>query len=116
MFYLKLGQRTNQRLQSYSGGKTAVAVTYAGTVFPGDCAVTSRSLGNRYSSTHKCKFKQIYVRTNLKSMCISVTGVKLWNYLDNSLISCKNVHHFKKRYTDSLLNSYVLDSKTILPT
>ena len=43
-------------------------------------------------------------------MCISVTGVKLWNTLDNSLISCKNVHHFKKCYTDRLLNSYVLES------
>ena len=56
---------------------------------------------SRYSSRHKCKFKQIYVRTNLKSMCISVTGVKLWNTLHNSLISCKNVR---------LLNSYVLES------
>ena len=52
--------------------------------------------------------KSMYVLT-LKSMCISVTGVKLWNSLDNSLISCKNVHHFKKCYTDRLLNSYVLD-------
>ena len=50
----------------------------------------------RYSCRHKCKFKQIYVCTNLKNMCISVTGVKLGNTLDNSLISCKNVHHFKK--------------------
>ena len=66
---------------------------------------------SRYSSRHKCKFKQIYVRTNLKkSMCNSVTGVKRWNSVDNSLISCKNNYHFKKRYTDRLLNSYVLDS------
>ena len=65
---------------------------------------------SRYSSRHKCKFKQIYVRTNLKSMCISVTGVKLWNSLENSLISCINVHHFKKCYTNRLLNSYVLES------
>ena len=60
------------------------------------------------TSRHKCKFKQIYVRTNLKHMCISVTGVKLWNTLDSSLISCKKFHHFKKCYTDRLLNSYVL--------
>ena len=68
---------------------------------------------SRYSSRHKCKFKQICVRTNLKSMCISVTELKLWNSLDNSLIipgSCKNVHHFKKCYTYRLLNSYVLES------
>ena len=64
---------------------------------------------SRYSSRHKCKFKQIYVRTNFKNMCISVTGVKLWNTLDNSLISCKTIHHFKKCYTDRLLNSYVLE-------
>ena len=63
-----------------------------------------------YSSRHKCKFKQIYVRTNLKNMCIFVTGVKLWNTLDNSLISCKNIYHFKKCYTDRLLNIYVLES------
>ena len=42
---------------------------------------------SRYSSRHKCKFKQIYVRINLNNMCIYVTGVKLWNTLDNSLIS-----------------------------
>ena len=65
---------------------------------------------SRYSSRYKCRFKQIYICTNLKYMCISVTGVKLWNTLDNSLISCKNVHHLKKCYTDRLLNSYVLES------
>ena len=54
---------------------------------------------SRYSSRHECKFKQIYVRTNLNSICISVTGAKLWNTLDNSMISCKNIHHFKKCYT-----------------
>ena len=58
----------------------------------------------------------MYVRTNWKSMCISVTGVKLWNTLDNSLISCKDVHHFKKCYIDRLLISYVLESYTILQT
>ena len=42
-------------------------------------------------------------------MCISVTGVKLWNSLNNSLISCKNVHHFKRNYTDKVLNSCVQD-------
>ena len=64
---------------------------------------------SRYLSKHKCKFKQIYVHTNFKNMCISVTGVKRWNTLDNSLISRKNVH-FKKFYTYRLLNIYVLES------
>ena len=49
-----------------------------------------------YSSRYKCKFKQIYARINLKSMCISITEVKPWNYFDNSLNSCKNVHIISK--------------------
>ena len=44
---------------------------------------------SRYSSRHKCNFKQIYVRINFKNMCISVTGVKLWHTLDNSLVNVK---------------------------
>ena len=47
---------------------------------------------SRYSSKHKCKFKQIYVRTNFKSMCISVTGVKLWNSFDNSETIFANIN------------------------
>ena len=42
--------------------------------------------------------------------CISVKGVKIWNFLDSSLISCRNIHQFKKQYTDKILNSYVLES------
>ena len=40
-------------------------------------------------------------------MCISITGVKLWNSLDNSMKNCRNVHLFKKYYTNRLLKSYV---------
>ena len=65
---------------------------------------------SRYSSRHKCKLKQIYVRTNLQNMCISVTGVTLLNTLDNSMINCKKIHHFKKCFTVRLLNSYMLES------
>ena len=51
---------------------------------------------SRYSSRHTCKFKLIYVATDFKSMCIFVTGVTLWNSLDNSLFSSKNVDHFNR--------------------
>ena len=63
-----------------------------------------------YSTRQECNFIQKYARTSLKSMCISVKGVKLWNALDSSLISCRSVHQFKKYYTDKVLNSYVLSS------
>ena len=51
-----------------------------------------------------------YARTSLKNMCIYVKGVKLWNALDSSLISCRSIHQFNKYYTDKVLNSYVLCS------
>ena len=34
-----------------------------------------------YMTRQKCVFKQKYARTNLKTMCISINGVKLWNSL-----------------------------------
>ena len=74
------------------------------------CCVYGNSKYSEINSIYKCKFKQIYIRTNLINMCISVTWVKLLNTLDNLLISCKNVHNLKKCYTDRLLNSYVLES------
>ena len=63
-----------------------------------------------FSTQQECNFIQKYACTSLKSMCISVKGVKLWNALDSSLISCRSVHQFKKYYTDKVLNSYVLSS------
>ena len=63
-----------------------------------------------YSTRQECNFIQKYARTSLKSMCISVKGVKLLNALDRSLISCSSVHQFKTYYADNVLNSYVLSS------
>ena len=63
-----------------------------------------------YSTRQECNVIQQYARTCLKSMCISVKAVKLWNALDTSLISCRSVHQFNKYYTDKVLNSYVLNS------
>ena len=60
-----------------------------------------------YTTRQNCHFKHYYSRTTLKGMCISITGVKLWNSLDNSLKNCRNVHLFKKYYTNRLLKSYV---------
>ena len=41
---------------------------------------------------HNKAFTQKYTRTNMKSMTLSVKGVKLWNFLDSSQIFCQNVH------------------------
>ena len=60
-----------------------------------------------YTTRQNCHFKHYYSRTTLKGMCISITGVKLWNSFDNSLENCRNVHLFKIYYTNRLLKSYV---------
>ena len=49
--------------------------------------------------------------TNRETVLQSITDAlfpRLKVDFDNSLISCKNVHHFKKCYTNRLLNNYVL--------
>ena len=43
-------------------------------------------------------FKQVFARTTLKSQCISVQGIKLWNSLENSIKSSKNIFMFRKLY------------------
>ena len=57
-----------------------------------------------YLTRQKFVFKQKYACTNLKTMCISNNGVKLWNSVDSSLIHCKSVHLFKKNYTVQVLH------------
>ena len=40
-----------------------------------ECIKLFRIHESQYSSRHICKFKQIYVRTNLKRICISVLEI-----------------------------------------
>ena len=54
-------------------------------------------------------FKEKFARTNLKSMCISVKIIKLWNSHDGSLMCGRSVHYFKNKYTDDILKSYVVN-------
>ena len=48
-------------------------------------------------------------RTTLKSMCISVRGVKLWNDLADELKTCPNIIHFKHLFKKNVLKKYVED-------
>ena len=53
------------------------------------------------------KFIQPRPRTTLKSMCISIRGVKLWNSLDSEIINTnKSLHRFKKAVKQHYLNRY----------
>ena len=60
-----------------------------------------------YYNTRQLKnMKQVYIRTTLKSKCISICGVKLWNLLKMDLRNLTSLPRFKKEYKKSLLQNY----------
>ena len=60
-------------------------------------------LQNRFNRSlnvhHTCRmntFIVTYSRTNMKAMCLSVVGVKLWNMLPENIKDTRSVYIFKK--------------------
>ena len=57
------------------------------------------------SSTRRINtFVMVQARTNIKAMCLSVHGVKLWNSLSNNLRDCNSVIIFKKNLKKYLIS------------
>ena len=64
-----------------------------------------------YYNTRQLKnMKQVYIRTTLKSKCISICGVKLWKSLKMDLRNSTSLPRFKKEYKKSLLQNYDLSN------
>ena len=59
-----------------------------------------------YDTRQKCTFSVHRAHTNVKSMCISIYGVKLWNSLHTDLTNCRSVHVFKKMYKMHIISLY----------
>ena len=59
------------------------------------CFSLITEVSNR-SNRSKHKFKVSYVRTNLRSMSLTVKGIKLWNKVDETLTKCNNIAFLKK--------------------
>ena len=51
-------------------------------------------------------FVMVKARTNIKAMCLSVSGVKLWNSLSNNLRDCNSVIIFKKNLNKYFISNY----------
>ena len=62
---------------------------------------------SRYSLRGKHMFKQKKERINVRSRCVSVRGVKLWNKCDNELKECSNMGTFKKLLKKKILDGYI---------
>ena len=56
----------------------------------------------KYSNLHSTRqnksFVKVHVRTNIKAMCLSVYGVKLWNTLPTSVNIEISQKHFLSHY------------------
>ena len=59
-----------------------------------------------HSTRQKKSFVMVQVRTNLKAMCLSVYGVKLWNTLPDEIKNCSSVNIFKKCLKKHFLSHY----------
>ncbi len=68
----------------------------------------------RYNLRRECNFKHLYVRTTLRSFCISVCGVKLWNRLSLVLKQYPSVIQFKKQYKRMVLRMYLEEERVWL--
>ena len=66
----------------------------------------SMNTDNVHTTRQKGNFKELYCRTKIKSMCVSVKGPKIWNKMDSNLKDCYNLRKFKKSCKTSMLESY----------
>ena len=64
-------------------------------LFHGTLPIHLQSRFNIYSTTHSTRrintFVMVQARTNIKVMCLSVCGIKLWNSFSNNLRDCNSV-------------------------
>ena len=61
-----------------------------------------------YALRGELNWKQNSHNTTMKSRCISVCGVRLWNALPINLKHCRNVASFKKAYKEWTIGKYRL--------
>ncbi len=80
-------------------------------ILPGNIQKKILNGEERYNLRRKCNFKHLYVCTTLRSFCISVCGVKLWNRLSLVLKQCPSVTQFKKQYKRMVLIMYMEEER-----
>jgi hypothetical protein len=61
---------------------------------------------DNHNTRQRNKFKQKYVRTKQKQMCMSVYGAKLWNSISKEIKNSKTLYSFKTTFKYYLLSKY----------
>lgn len=59
-----------------------------------------------YDLRAELNFKKVNVRTAVRQMSISISGVHLWNGLGDEYKKCINQNRFKKLYKENFLELY----------
>ena len=87
--------------------KTAILMFH---LFPGTLPIHLQNRFTVHSTTRSTRrvntFVMVQARTNIKAMCLSVCGVKLWNSLSNNLRDCNGVIIFKKNLKKYFVSNY----------
>ena len=87
--------------------KTAILMFH---LFHGTLPIHLQNRFTIYSTTRSTRrintFVMVQARTNIKAMCLSVHGVKLWNSLPNNLRDCNSVIIFKKKLKKYFISIY----------
>ena len=66
-----------------------------GPVLPIQLQRRSTKYSSVYSTRQNMSFVMVQVRTNLRAMCLSVHGVKLWNTLPDDTKNCNSVNNLR---------------------
>ena len=62
-----------------------------------------------YNLRGESVFKTLSRRTTLRSFCVSIVGVKLWNSLGDEYKLCPSINRFKSMYKSMIFSSYIED-------
>ena len=87
------------------------------TVFKANNSMLSPNLQNLFIKSNNVhshftrssnNFHQKYVKTSLKSFCISVNGIKCWNSLPTKLRCCSRIREFRNVFKSMCFDEYNL--------
>ena len=97
----------NLKFPEFVQYKTAILMFH---LFHGTLPIHLHNRFTIYSTTRSTRrintFVMVQARTNIKAMCLSVYGVKLWNSLPNNLRDCNSVIFFKKKLKKFFISIY----------
>ena len=73
---------------------------------PHNVQVLFHKSSHKYATRRENNLAVKYTRTTLKSMCVTIKGVKIWNNLENTIKESLHKYQFRKKYKKYLISQY----------